>query len=250
MTNDYIKKLGLKAEQILGIGIAVPGIVSGDGSVVTYGKILDCTGLTIDSFSKYLNCPCRFFHDSDSAAYSELWVSPELKDAFYLQIGIHLGCAMISNRNITVGIHGHNATIEHIFMANNGKRCYCGRIGCAETICSLNALCGDEPIHEFFDRVRSGDKSAEEQFDIYLHNLARIINSLSLMYDKDFIIGGYIAPYLTEDDMDKIHNYVQELNPFDDTGKFIFISHMPKHNVTIGAALPYITEFLKRDELV
>ncbi|MBP3241583.1 MAG: ROK family transcriptional regulator [Oribacterium sp.] len=250
LTNDYIKKLGLKAEQILGIGIAVPGIVSGDGSVVTYGKILDCTGLSIDSFSKYLNCPCRFFHDSDSAAYSELWVSPELKDAFYLQIGIHLGCAMISNRNITVGIHGHNATIEHIFMANNGKRCYCGRIGCAETICSLNALCGDEPIHEFFDRVRSGDKSAEEQFDIYLHNLARIINSLSLMYDKDFIIGGYIAPYLTEDDMDKLHNYVQELNPFDDTGKFIFISHMPKHNITIGAALPYITEFLKRDELV
>ncbi|MBR1855563.1 MAG: ROK family transcriptional regulator [Oribacterium sp.] len=250
LVNDYIKKLGLKDKQILGIGIAVPGIVSGDGSVVTYGKILECTGLSIDSFSKYLNYPCRFFHDSDSAAYSELWVSPELKDAFYLQIGIHLGCAMISNRNITVGIHGHNATIEHIFMANNGKKCYCGRVGCAETICSLQALCGDEPVNEYFDRVRSGDESAKQQFDTYLHNLSRIINCLSLMYDKDIIIGGYIAPYLIEEDMDKLHKYVQELNPFDDTGKFIFISHMPKHNITIGAALPYITEFLNRDEIV
>ena len=249
LTNDYIKEQGYKKEQILGIGIAVPGIVSGDGSVVTYGKILDCTGLTIDTFSRYLDYPCRFFHDSDSAAVSELWVSPNLRDAYYLQIGIHLGCAMIANRTITTGIHGHNATIEHIFMANNKKKCYCGRIGCAETLCSLSALCGEEPVDDFFARVRAKDKKTMKQFDDYLKNLSRIINALSLMYDKDVIIGGFIAPYLIEEDMDRLHEYVRELNPFDDSDKFIYISHMPKHNITIGAALPYITEFLSREDI-
>ncbi|WP_408069641.1 ROK family protein [Butyrivibrio sp. JL13D10] len=249
IVNGYIAGQGLKSEQILGIGIAMPGLVSPDGSEITYGKILDCTGLSIDGFSKYLNYPCRFFHDSESAAVSELWVSPELKDAMYIQIGIHLGAAMIMNRKIMSGMHGHNATIEHIFMGNNNKRCYCGRIGCAETLCALPSLCGEEPVHEFFGRLRSGDKNASKQFDNYLKDLAKIINSISLMYDKDFIIGGFIAPYLQESDMDKLHKYVQELNPFDDEGRFIFISRMPKHNITIGAALPYITEFLNRDEI-
>ncbi len=248
--NDYIKDNAYSEKQILGIGIAMPGLVSWDGREITYGKILDCTGLSISSFENYLDFPCRFYHDSESAAVSELWVSPELNDAMYLQIGVHLGAAMIMNRKIMPGMHGHNATIEHIFMGNNNKKCYCGRIGCAETLCSLSSLCGDEPVHTFFERLRSGDKTASKQFDTYLKNLARVITSVSLMYDRDFIIGGYIAPYLEDSDMDKLHKYVRDLNPFGgDTGKFIYISRMPKHNLTIGAALPYITEFLSRDEI-
>lgn len=249
LINDYISNQGFNTEQVLGIGIALPGIVSGDGSIVTYGKILECTGLSIEEFKKYLNYPCRFFHDSDSAAVSELWSSPELKDAFFLHLGIHLGCAMISNRAITVGIHGHNATIEHIFMEDNGIKCYCGRIGCTDTLCSINALCGDESVESFFERLRSGDNSAVKKYDTFLHNMARVINNLSLMYDKDIIIGGLIAPYLLEEDIDKMHEYITYLNPFNDNGKFIFISHMPKHSITIGAALPYISEFFNQNNM-
>lgn len=249
LVKEYIEDCQLQKEQILGIGIAMPGLVSMDGTTMTYGKILDCTGLTIDGFSKYLPYPCRFFHDSESAAVSELWAAPELQNAMYLQIGIHLGAAMIMNRKIMGGIHGHNATVEHIFIGKNGKKCYCGREGCAETIASLSSLCGDEPVHSFFERVNSRDASATARLDNYLKDLATVINSVHLIYDQDVILGGFIAPYLTEGDIDKLHKYVQDLNPFEDTARYIYISRMPKHNITIGAALPYITEFLSRIDI-
>ena len=130
----------LSDAQILGVGFAMQALISPDKSSVIYGKILSCTGLSIRSFSKYLPFPCSFIHDAESAAVSELWVSPELEDAFYLSISKHLGAAMISKGMILTGKHGHSATIEHIEMQPGGALCYCGKYGCMETLCSINAL--------------------------------------------------------------------------------------------------------------
>ena len=40
------------ADHILRVGIVLQGLISSDGARVTYGKILNCTGLTVDSFTK------------------------------------------------------------------------------------------------------------------------------------------------------------------------------------------------------
>ena len=111
LIKEFISSLSYPPSRILGVGIAMPGLVSPDGTSITYGKILDCTGLTIDLFKRGLPYPCRFFHDSESAATSELWASPQLIDALYLQIGIHVGAAMIKDKKIVIGKHGHNVTI-------------------------------------------------------------------------------------------------------------------------------------------
>ena len=127
-------------EQILGVGFAVQGLVSPDHQSIVYGKILADTGLSITAFTRYLPYPCSFFHDADSSAISELWISPELKDAFYLSLSKHLGASIIINRKLLDGKHGHSSIIEHIQIEPDGELCYCGNRGCLETFCSINAL--------------------------------------------------------------------------------------------------------------
>lgn len=226
------------------------GLSAPDGQTILYGKILSCTGLSLSRFSCHLPYPCTFIHDADSAALSELWVSPELSDGFYLSLSRHLGAAIISKRIILSGKHGHNSTIEHIQMRPGGAKCYCGRQGCMETLLSLESLLREnETLDDFFQNARNGDSSASSRWNRFLTDLADAINMLHLIYDTNFILGGYIAPYLCTDDLDFLYNRIQQLTPFTEPQDFLLISKMPRHSITIGAALPYIQAFLSRPDL-
>lgn len=242
---SFKDSLELCDEQILGIGFAMQGLISPDAATVLYGKILGCTGLSITAFTRYLPYPCSFIHDSDSAAIAELWVSPDLKDAFYLSISKHLGASMIADGKLVRGDHGHSSTIEHIEMESGGSICYCGKRGCMETLCSLDSLLrADEDIRVFFEKVRQHDHDTSVRWQTFLKNLAKAVNLLHLIYDKTFILGGYLAPYFVQSDLDFLYKEVERLTPFPEKSDFLQISKMPEHNITIGAALPYIRQFL------
>ncbi len=242
----FVQAHDLQEEQILGIGFAMQALVEPDGQTILYGKILDCTGLSIQRFADHLPYPCAFLHDADCAAVSELWVTREMKDAFYLSLSNHLGAAIIRDGQILAGKHGHNSTIEHIPMIENGKKCYCGRQGCMETLVSLEALLEEgESVDEFFRHVRMEDSGALSRWREYLTQLARAVNILHLVHDTDFILGGYLAPYLTQEDIAFLHEQIDGMTPFSEAADFIHRSNMPKHNITIGAALTYIKAFLE-----
>lgn len=240
----FIRDGGLAPRQLLGIGFAVPGLVSSDGSCVVYGAILGNTGLSVDVLSGRLPCPCRFLHDAESAALSELWASPELQNAVYVSLSRHLGGAMITDRQVHAGKHGHNATFEHIQVRPEGALCYCGRRGCLETVCSMQALLGDEPPEAFFDAVRSGDPTANDRWQRYLRALGRMLGALHLVRDVDIVLGGHLAPFLIQADIHCLYREIREMSPFGEAEDFIRISKMPSHNITVGAALPYIKAFL------
>ena len=243
ITNLKLEKVGSK---ILGIGFALQGLVSEDGDSVIYGEILKCTGLKIDVFTKHLPYPCKFVHEPDGAALSELWVSPELQNAVYLSMSEHLGGALISGRRIINGMHRHNATFEHITACKDGELCYCGKRGCFETVCSKIALLRGEEPDEFFARVRGGDSEAVNRWGIFLQYLGKLIANLHLLADMKYILGGHLAPYFTEEDISVLYKYVRERTPFIEDEDFILQSKMPSHNITIGAALPYIMSFLEK----
>ena len=94
--------------------------------------------------------------------------------------------------------------------------------------------------------MRAEDRRAQEIWITYLKNLARAINMLHLIYDKTFILGGYLAPYLQQADIDYLYQEIAEQTPFSEAHDFLEVSRMPKHNITIGAALPYVQAFLEK----
>ena len=143
-------------EKILGISIATQGITSQDNTSVTYGEIMNNTGMNVDNFSQRLPYPCHLEHDSKSAACLELWNHPELDSALILLLNRNMGGAVITNHQIHQGISMHSGSIEHICINSDGPLCYCGNHGCLETYCSANALehTSGLPVKDFFFQLR------------------------------------------------------------------------------------------------
>jgi predicted NBD/HSP70 family sugar kinase len=241
---EFTRSLGTADNQILGVGISMQGLVSPDGDAILYGEIMKCTGLTIDTFANRLPYNCKFIHDPECAALSELWVSPELCNAIYLSLSEHLGAALILDRKVIRGKSGHSATFEHIQYDPHGKLCYCGKTGCFETVLSMRSLLDEEDEDEFFTKVRKAGTPESEKWQSYLHILGSLIGAVHLVNDVDFILGGHLAPYFTEEDIRILYDAVRKDCPFEESDDFILISKMPSHNINIGAALPFIMYFL------
>ncbi|RBW68538.1 ROK family transcriptional regulator [Bacillus taeanensis] len=241
----FISSLNAEKEQVLGVGFAVQGLTSNDGQKITYGKILTSTGLDIGVFSQHLNYPCMFLHDAKCAATTELWVRNDIGDAVYLSIGTHLGGAIIINNQIYMGKEGHSGTVEHMTVNPDGPACYCGKKGCMETYSSVSALLEeDESLEFFFEQVRSKTASYVKRWHAFLDQLAFSINNIHLVINREFILGGHLAPYLKEEDIAFLHEKVNEKTAFPNNEPFIYMSGSPANGVPIGAAIPFVQSFL------
>ena len=157
----------------------------------------------------------------------------------------HLGGSIIYNRRIAIGRDGRSTLFEHIVVRPEGKPCYCGKRGCLETICSMSALLGDEDPDVFFAALRTGGSAEKTRWTAYLMDVAFMAESLHLLYDMDVILGGHLAAYLREDDLDFLRQVIRELCPFPVTGDFLLLSKMPSHNITMGAALYFLQKYLR-----
>lgn len=245
LVKDFLKKYGYEEGQILGIGLGMQGLTSPDGSEMTYGEILGCTGLSIALFSRYFSVPCRFIHDAECASTSELWENPDIQDAIYLSLGHHLGGAIIIDGKFQNGLTGKSATFEHLTLIPGGMDCYCGKKGCAECYCSGNYLLEpDMELHEFFARKEQGDPVCLQKWEEYLQYLAILINNLHMVIESIVILGGNITSYFTEQDIFAIRQNVLKRSTFQDDASYIIQGKCRNDAVSIGAALPFIREFL------
>ena len=240
-TNQYDE------EKILGVSIATQGITSPDHSTVLYGNIMNNTGMILEDFSRYLPYPCYLEHDSESAAFLELWKHPELDSAVVFLLNRNLGGAIITNHQIHQGSSMHSGTIEHICINPDGPLCYCGNRGCLETYCSANALeqAAGMNIKDFFSLLR--EKKSPQLTQIwkdYLHHLASAMKNINLIIDAPIIISGYLAPYFLEDDIAYLTKHINVSSPFALNKEHIFVGTNGQYTPAIGAALFYVNQFI------
>lgn len=240
-----VGECGLPATAILGAGFGLQGLVSEDGREIIYGKILDCTGMTIDRIAQHLPYPCRFIHDVECAAVLEMWDSPELQDALYISLGMHLGGAVISDGKIKAGRTGWTGTFEHMTLVEGGKLCYCGKHGCMECYCAAEALLeSGGTLDEFFVQLRRGGARQQARWGDYLGYMALAINNLHMVLDDEIILGGHIAPYLTQFDLDELFASVQRRSAFPESENFLRIGTQRNDIIAMGAAIPAVSRFL------
>ena len=243
----FIQKNHYAPEKIEGISIATQGIISPDGTAVTYGDIMGNANMQFSDFSSRLPYPCHLEHDSKSAAFLELWNHPELDSAVVLLLNRNLGGAIITNHQIHQGRSMHSGTIEHICVNPDGPLCYCGNRGCLETYCSANSLeqASGMTIKEFFPLLR--EKKSPQLIQIwedYLKHLAFAMKNLNLVIDAPIIISGYLAPYFTEEDTDYLLEQINSMTPFELEEEQLLVGTHGQYTPAIGAALFYVKEFI------
>jgi len=245
MVLDFLQSTQVPTRSVLGVGIGIQGLVSEDGQKILYGKILNCTGLTIDSLKETFPCPVRFIHDAECAAELELWHNPQLTDAIYLSLGAHLGGAIITQGQIQRGRTGRTGTIEHMTLIDGDRSCYCGKRGCMECYCSANALLKrGERLNDFFTLLRQGDEPNVIRWMEYLDYLAMALNNLHMVLDCTIVLGGHIAPYLNQKDLDILFSKIQSRTAFPDQDNFLLLGVPDNDAIASGAAIPFIRTFL------
>lgn len=243
----FIDSLHVSPKRILGVGIAIQGLVSQDGTTVLYGKVLGSAGVRLDDFSSHLGLPCLLCHNAEAAAYAELWYSKELHDALYISLSGYLCGALIINRNIHKGPDLQGGLIEHLTIHPNGLTCYCGRKGCLTAYCSANVLLKgvDGDYAAFFQKVRASEKRHVATWRNYLDDLARAIHNMHMVVDCDVILGGHIAPFITEEDLQYLDEKLGIREEYGPPKPYVRIGHSDPDNSACGGALPFVKEFLE-----
>ena len=244
--NEFCQTLNISGQRILGVGIAIKGLLSHDSMTVTQGVRLGSAGVTLSDFAAHLDFSCHLIHDVEAAAEAEIWFSPQIGDAIYVSLSYDMGGALIIRGQVHRGKEYRGGLIEHMCLYPDGRKCYCGNCGCVSTYCSARVLLSEEfPTFEhFFDRLRSGDGHANEIWTEYLSHLAIALGSMHMLLDCDIILGGSIVGFLDTKDILVLQKLIRGQSIFAPASDFIRIGHNETDIFACGAALPYIREFL------
>lgn len=243
LVTDFTNSLPYPPERILGIGISIQGLVSPDGEQVIFGSILHNTGATRQTFQQYLPYPCRLLHDTDAAATAEFWHNEEVQDAVYLVLNRNLGGALVIDGEIRYG----SGIIEHMTLFPGGKPCYCGKLGCVEAYCSANSLrqASGLPFELFFQQLRAGSPKCTAIWEEYLRNLALAVDSIRMLVNCQFMIGGFLQQFMIAEDFQLLTRYVEELTSFPEL-PVSFVQGRHGHRASmLGAAIYYVDSFLR-----
>lgn len=257
--DDYLRKMGdivieikqqtqLRDEDLLGVGIAVPSLVSDDGEQVIHGMTHNFTGKTRTEISKYIPFPTRMFHDSYVTGFAEVWIDPCIQNAFYLSLNNSVGGSIIINNHLYGGDLNRSGEIGHMtIIPEGGKTCYCGKPGCLDTVCNTGVLDAytNGNLAEFFRLLREQDRQAQVIWSQYLDYLALAIHNIWMIFNCSVILGGYIGSYI-DDYIDDLYMRIDERNSFGDKAASYVRPCKYKNEATAaGAAIQLIDEYIK-----
>lgn len=242
---EFLQEHHIAPEAVLGVNMALEAIVSPNHDRVTYSEVYKCTGLTEQELCRHIPYPCKLYHDSHATAEAELWARKDIHHAVLIILNRYAGGSLIIDGKICEG-NDFGCVLEHMCLKPDGPRCYCGKQGCFETYCSAFALERDvgEPLDSFFRGLRQGDARRGELWERFLHYLALGINNIRMIIDCEFIIGGYLLPYMTAEDFSRLQTLVDAECPFGFGKAVISPSHFEAESAAQGAGLPLVEEYL------
>lgn len=244
--STFVSELDVEEDSILGVGVAIQGIISFDGERLVYSGILNNSDITREDFARYLKWPCYLFHDSDSAGYAESRYDKNIAKAAYICLNPYFGSTMILDGKVIQDEDISSGIFAHMCLYPGGKKCYCGKRGCVDAYCSAKALEREsgEETEVFFENLRKGNRHEKEVWKKYLQNLAIVINNIRMVINCDFVIGGKLEKYMIDEDYEKIKEYARDANAFDSAGFQINQGHYGDTAAPIGAALILIDQYL------
>ncbi|WP_214226004.1 ROK family protein [Pedobacter sp. B4-66] len=133
---------GISKEDLLGVGIGMPGFINSKKGVNYSFFNLNDGGTLSDSLSKALDLPVFLDNDSSLIAQAELkfGVGKGHKDVMVVNFGWGVGLGMIINGKLFRGHSGYAGEFSHIPLSKTNRLCSCGKRGCLEVETSLLVL--------------------------------------------------------------------------------------------------------------
>ena len=140
---EYLEKEGICKENLIGIGIGVPGAVRPDGTV---NKCINL-GWGVFNIEKELSqltgLPVKAGNDATLAALGECWKGggQGCNTMVFATLGTGVGGGIVIGGKVLHGTHGAGGEIGHMVLnRNEPEMCNCGKRGCVEQYCSATGI--------------------------------------------------------------------------------------------------------------
>ena len=194
----------INQQDIIGMGVAVPGLVDKNTSLLEFAPNLGWRNVKISKyFYQKFKVPIVVENEANAAALGEKEFSYDSDiNMVYISINEGIGCGLIFNGNLYRGASGNAGEFGHIIIdSESGRKCHCGNKGCWETLASENyiydrfkeksekKLENIDQVYTYFTEENNNKKIFEDVGENIGIGLANIINSLS---PERIVIGGNI----------------------------------------------------------
>lgn len=211
-----IAEKGIEKEEILGIGLGVPGPVD------SIGIVHKCVNLgwgvfnVEEALSEKTGFKVKAGNDANVAALGEAWQGggKGYQNVVMVTLGTGVGGGIILNGKILPGTNGAAGEIGHIHVDDEEEECCgCGNKGCLEQYASATGivrmakkklasetrqtvLLEKNPLtaKDIFDAAKEGDTVAEELVEKLCNVLGTTLARISCVVDPEvFVIGGGVS---------------------------------------------------------
>ena len=193
-------------DQIIGIGIAMHGVVDVETGTSLVAPILNLRNIPIkDVLEEEFNLTIKVENDARAMALGESWFGGhgEAESMVTVNIGRGVGAGVVINGKLYHGAQGIAGEFGHMTIDMNGTLCECGNRGCLQTFVSGAAIAerAEKQItdskaisltgKEVFESAQKGNLS----FRDVLHETGTIIgigltNLIHLLNPQKIVLGG------------------------------------------------------------
>ena len=209
---EFISREQISREDILGIGIGVPGPVSHEGVV---NKCINL-GWGVFNISQELSnlsgLPVKAGNDATVAALGECWMGggKGCRNMVFATLGTGVGGGIVVEGQVVHGAHGSGAEIGHMVLEREEtEACNCGKYGCVEQYCSATGVVrlakrhlsstdadsslrqiGDLTCKDVFDAGKAGDAEALKILDRVYRYLGEFLANVACVVNPEVIVLG------------------------------------------------------------
>ncbi|MCY0876189.1 MAG: ROK family transcriptional regulator [Firmicutes bacterium] len=184
---SVVEQCSALALNILGIGVAAPGLLDAETGVIVEADNLGWYELHLaERLEQTFGVKTVVEHDVNAAAYGEYLYgqSEGIRNMMYVSIGLGIGCGLILDGHLFSGSQGLAGELGHVMVDPDGSACLCGKRGCLETLASGKAIAleyqkqaqymrnvSDVAVAEVYDardvvtRAQAGDTLAQSVVD-------------------------------------------------------------------------------------
>ncbi len=210
-----LEEQNVTVAQCSSIGIGSPGVSDANTGNIVYSANFNWRNVPLrDRLHSIIPLPIAIANDADAAGWAEylMGAGKGSTSCITITLGTGVGGGMVLNGKLFSGGMVGGGELGHVTLVADGRRCGCGKKGCAEAYASATAmikmaqeLLGDYPqsilnkvekinAKAVVDASKAGDELGLLVFEKYVNYLAHLLASIiNLLAPQVIALGGGVA---------------------------------------------------------
>jgi predicted NBD/HSP70 family sugar kinase len=139
-----IEQLHTEKERILGVGIAMPGLIENETGNVLFSPDFEWNDIPLRTWLQtLLPFPVIVENANRALALNESYIPGEedhTHTTFSVNLGYGIGAGLVIGEDLYTGASGTSGEFGHITVDRAGPLCHCGNTGCLEAVASGEAI--------------------------------------------------------------------------------------------------------------